>query len=483
MRAWAIRFLSDDPSRLAGDKESLHSLAELAAKEPSAFVRLALASVLQRMPLTERAAVARPLLRRGEDDEDHNLPQMLWYGIEPLGEADPLTLAALGAECELPLTRRCIARRLTQGGQKTEAALNSLLTRASGARWQADVLAGIRDALNGQRQAPQPAGWKDAAAVFAKSSDAKVRDHFRTLGTIFGDPAAIDATRATVLDSSASTEVRRAALRSLIDSRASELRTLCEQVLSVPGLSATAAEGLALEKDPAVADVVLAQFANIHAAEKSAVLSALVSRPAWAGRVLDAIAANKLPRAELSAFHARQIRGFKDENLTKRLTEVWGVARDSDAEKLAQIAAWKQRLTADALKQADKEKGLTVFNTVCAACHTLNGVGGRIGPELTGSARDNLDYLLQNIVDPNAVVAAEYQLVTINMKDGRALSGFIRSRTDRTVVLQTLAEAITLSADDIAGMDKSTSSLMPEGLLQTLGERDVRDLIAYLMQK
>jgi putative heme-binding domain-containing protein len=69
------------------------------------------------------------------------------------------------------------------------------------------------------------------------------------------------------------------------------------------------------------------------------------------------------------------------------------------------------------------------------------------------------------------------------MKDGRSLSGFIRSQSDRIVVLQTLAEAISLPAGDIASTENSTASLMPEGLLQAFGESDVRDLIAYLMQK
>ena len=286
-----------------------------------------------------------------------------------------------------------------------------------------------------------------------------------------------------MLNPSTSIEIRRTALRSLIDSRAAGLRAVCETVLSEPGLSATAADGLALEKDPAVADAILVRFAAIAPAEKGAVLSTLVSRSTWAGRVLEAVAAGKLPRGELTSFHARQIRGFNDAALTKRLGEVWGVSRDSDAEKLAQMARWKNRLTPAVLKQADQTKGRALYNKVCAACHILNGEGGKIGPELTGSGRDNLDYLLQNILDPSAAVAREFQLVTLNMKDGRALSGFVRSRTERIVVLQTLAEAISLSAADITETEGSTLSLMPEGLLEPLGENDVRDLIGYLMQK
>jgi len=484
VRTWAIRLLVDDPSAIASDTASIQSLTTLAATEPSSFVRLALASALQRLPLAQRAALARPLMRRAEDAADHNLPQMLWYGIEPLGSSDPAALAELGTGCELPLTRRCIARRLTAGREQSDAPLDVLLTKAAAdARWQADVLAGMRDALKGERQATPPGAWKTVAPVFAKNTDVQVQESFRALGAVFADPFALEASRVTALDPSANIETRRTALRSLIDSRAAGLRGVCETVLTVPGLSAIAANGLALEQDSAVADVILAKFAAIAPAEKGAVLSALVSRAAWAFRVLEAVASGKLPRAELTAFHARQIRRFDNAGLTKRLGEVWGVSRDSDAEKLAQMTRWKKFLTPEVLKQADKTKGRALYNQVCAACHTLNGEGGKIGPELTGSGRDNLDYLLQNTLDPSAAVAHEFQLVTLNMKDGRALSGFVRSRTERIIVLQTLAEAISLSAADIAGTENSTLSLMPEGLIDALRENEVRDLMGYLMQK
>lgn len=480
VRTWAIRFLVDD----AVDEQTITALAGLAATEPSPFVRLALASALQRLPLNQRTGLAGPLLRRAEDAADHNLPQMLWYGIEPLGASDPAALARLGTECELPLVRRCIARRLTGDPKRADTALTLLLTKAAAdVRWGADVLAGMRDALKGERQATPPAGWRSAAPAFAKSTDPNVLDHFRALGTVFADPLALEATRATVLDPAADVALRRAALSSLIDSRAAGLRAVCETVLPVPGLAAIAAGGLTLEKDGAVADYILAKLPTVASAERSAVVSALVSRPAWAGRLLDAIAAGTMPRADLSAFHARQIRGFDDATLSRRLGEIWGVARESDSDKLARMAHWKERLTPDVLKQADKANGRALFGSVCAACHVLNGAGGQIGPELTGGARDNLDYLLQNIVDPNAAVAREFQLVTITTRDGRSLAGFIRSQTDRIVVLRTLTEELSIPVRDIADTHVSPQSLMPEGLIDSLDEAGVRDLIGYLMAK
>ena len=480
IRTWAIRFLTDGVI----DRETVPDLLELAESGPSPMVCLALACALQRIPLEQRATLARPLFRQAADAADHNLPQMLWYGVEALSASDPAALASLGAECALPLTRRCIARRLTGSLPGSDGPLNVLLSKAAAdIPWQTDVLTGMREALRGERQVTPPSGWKAAAPVFARTTDPKVVEALRALNAVFADPGALAANRAVVLEAAAGMKARQSALRTLIESRADGLKAVCLTVLTVPGLSATAADGLALEKDAAIADLMLEHLPKILASEKGAVIGALISRQEWAGRVLEAMAAGKLPVGELSAFHARQIRGFRDPELTKRLAEVWGVSRDSDAGKLAQMERWKKFLTPEVLKQGDKTKGQALFTTICSTCHILNGAGGRVGPELTGSARDNLDYLLQNILDPSAAVAREYQLVTLTMKDGRVLAGFIRSRTERIVVLLTLAEEVSLPVTDIASTETFPQSLMPEDQLQTLGENEVRDLISWLMAK
>ena len=53
----------------------------------------------------------------------------------------------------------------------------------------------------------------------------------------------------------------------------------------------------------------------------------------------------------------------------------------------------------------------------------INGVGGKLGPDLAGSWRNGLDYFLENIVDPNAVVGENFQLHVLTKKDGTVVSG------------------------------------------------------------
>jgi putative heme-binding domain-containing protein len=122
-----------------------------------------------------------------------------------------------------------------------------------------------------------------------------------------------------------------------------------------------------------------------------------------------------------------------------------------------------------------------IFSAACGACHVMYGQGGKIGPDLTGSGRSNLDYLLENIADPSGVVSADYRMSSLALKDGRSLSGIIAESSERTVTLRTLTETLTLERSEIVKQDTSQLSMMPEGLLLALQSDSVRDLIGYLM--
>ncbi len=114
-------------------------------------------------------------------------------------------------------------------------------------------------------------------------------------------------------------------------------------------------------------------------------------------------------------------------------------------------------------------------------CHTLYGHGGRLGPDLTGSGRSNIDYLLENIVDPGANLAANFRMNVITLNDGRTLSGTILGSTSRTLTLQGMTDKVTIEQSDIVTRQELMQSMMPEGLIESLTMEQKRDLIAYLM--
>src|SRR5439155_22181034 len=104
-----------------------------------------------------------------------------------------------------------------------------------------------------------------------------------------------------------------------------------------------------------------------------------------------------------------------------------------------------------------------------------------IAPDLTGSGRANLDYLLENILDPGAIVPADYRVSEVELKDDRSYSALIVSQNERTVTIQTPTERLTFQRKEIASIRQTALSLMPEGLLQGLQEDQVCNLLAYLM--
>jgi putative membrane-bound dehydrogenase-like protein len=436
--------------------------AKMAAEEKSAFVRLQLASVLQRLPVTKRPFLAKALLSHTEDANDPFLSHMIWFGISPLAQHEPVGLVALAKDCQWPKVTRWIARSLATQPEM----LNMLLV----INQSDEVLVGMSEAFKGLRKAPKPAIWD---RVVATSKSPLIRD----LSILFGDGRALDDVKQTALDDKADLPAREAALKTLIEARPDDLRTICTQLIEVRTLNSTAARGLALFDDPEIGK----QLAKNYRKFPPGIIDTLVSRPAFAKAMLTEMAAGKIPRTDLSAFHARQIRSFSDEALTKQLTEAWGELRESAADKKQLIEKVKAQLTPASLAKANLSQGRMLFTAVCGACHVMYGQGGKIGPDLTGSGRANLDYLLENIADPSGVVSADFRMSLLTLKDGRSLSGVIAESNDRTLTLRTLTETLTLDRADITKQETSPMSMMPEGLLLALQPDMVRDLIAYLM--
>lgn len=111
LRWWAVTLLVEDRGV---SPAVLHRFAQMAKNDPSAFVRLALASALQRLPPSSRWEVAAALAAHAEDAVDPNLPLMLWYGIEPAVASDPARATQFLPRCAFPQVRQFIARRLAE---------------------------------------------------------------------------------------------------------------------------------------------------------------------------------------------------------------------------------------------------------------------------------------------------------------------------------------------------------------------------------
>lgn len=345
---------------------------------------------------------------------------------------------------------------------------------------QLDVLRGMHEALQGRRSMTAPEGWSAVHRKLADSKNAEIREKVLQLSVLFGDPQALAALRQMAADPKAETSTRRNALQTLIEKRPPDLLPLLRKLIDDRSVRSTALRGLASYSDPQIPQFILERYAAFNDAEKADAIATLASRPAFALVLLDAMENNRVPRRDLSAFTVRQLLAFKDKKLSERLTKVWGAIRPPSAEKATLLAKYKAMTPANALKNADRKHGRLLFSRTCASCHTLFGEGGKIGPDLTGSQRTNPEYLLSKLIDPSAVVARDYQMTVLTLKNGRILNGLIKEENDKTLTLQTQNEAVRLDKGDIEERQRSQQSMMPDGLLAPLSPAEVRDLIAYV---
>src|SRR5262249_52434408 len=144
------------------------------------------------------------------------------------------------------------------------------------------------------------------------------------------------------------------------------------------------------------------------------------------------------------------------------------------------IAQYKAMLMSTTAHPPDASSGRAVFAKVCQQCHILFGEGGKVGPELTGSNRADLDYVLSNVLDQSALIGRDYTAQVIATSDGRVLTGVVRGEDKDTLTLATANETLTLPKSDIAERRSSEQSMMAEDLWKPLSEHEIRSLVKYL---
>lgn len=488
LRVWAIRLLTDfwpldtitgplPAAEYPDDPLTLQVLHQLAENDSSGLVHRVLASTLQRLPVSQRAALAGRLIRNQRWAADRDLPLLVWYGLIPLADSARSVLVDLASTCTWPhLTRFMTHYLATESNQD----LDRLLQEAASfpAEQQNAVLLGMQDAWRGRRRVAAPAAW----SRFADAADSELsRPVIRELGSLLGDSRAMQELRQIVLDQSAAMPQRISALQSMITADAPELEELCQQVLSVKYLNASAARGLSAVAGGRVAPLLLSHYSQFASADRGTVLEILAARPDSARLLLQRIAAKEIAASDLSVSHVRQLQSHRDAELNRILQQTWGELRDSPEDRLELISSLRNKLSDEELQAADRSAGRLAFARNCSQCHQLYGTGQQVGPDLTGAQRSSLDYLLSNIVDPSALVSREYRMSIVVLADGRVLNGLVVSRDDERVVLRTPQERLVLAADDIDEIQTTALSAMPDGLLQNLSQQQVRDLVAYLM--
>ncbi len=479
LRAWSIRLLAEEG---VSSPDTLKTFAAMAAQDNSAFVCLHLASALQRIDRTERWPLAEGLIMRGEFADDANIPLMIWYGIEPLVADDLSRFVSLATRAAIPTARRHIARRVAGMPMNSEgmARLVQSLAECGTDDHRRDLLAGMLTGLEGTRNSAMPGEWSEVYTGLRASTDGSVREQALHLALIFNDQTAIQSLLHQASDRNAAADERLRAIQTLVAKR---VKGFDQQLLTLTRDESTrraALRGLAEYNHPETVATILDVYPGLDLVTRQEALQTLAVRPVWARALLESIESNRIPRADLTAFTARQIHSLGDKQLSAQVEKLWGEIRETPRERARMIADLKRRLSPDSVRAGDRSHGRALFSRTCANCHRLFDSGTATGPDLTGAQRTNIDYLLLNLIDPSSSISNDFRMQIIETTDGRVVTGLLVGESDNAITMQTATEKIVVPTTEIEQRVISKVSMMPEGLLQSLTPDEVRDLLAYV---
>lgn len=142
------------------------------------------------------------------------------------------------------------------------------------------------------------------------------------------------------------------------------------------------------------------------------------------------------------------------------------------------------------LSLGDSEKGRQLFydpesKAPCAKCHTIDGKGGKVGPELTGIAeRRSPDSLIRSILDPSAEIVEGYEPYLVVTKDQEFIAGILAEETDSSITIEdTEGEKRKIPREAITKMVKQKKSIMPDNFRELLTVEEFFDLLRFLLSQ
>lgn len=468
IRAWAIQLLCEDEK---APKPAVDEFVKMAQRDPSPVVRLYLSSAMQRIDKESVWRIATELVKHNEDIEDHNLPKMIWFGFEPVAKTDLGRAIQIGASSKIPLIAKYTARRAVDGGaldplvkmlDKKPATLGLLLE-------------GMIDGMEGRVDLKAPASWSAVLAKLKKEGG-RTEQLANEIADLFGDTEAAQRSLATLKDKNANLDLRKKALLALSAQQRQELKPLLPVLFQQTELRGDVIKAIASFEEDNLGNMLLDNYNHLNNTEKTDAIETLSSRPHYGWQLTTAIKNKRIPRKDISANTARQLRRV----VGSGFVEVWGPIDDKPRDN-KEFAKYKALMASDAAKKMDIVKGKQLFLKTCGPCHKMFGEGGNIGPDITGSNRSNLDYLLFNILTPSAEIQDDYKMVVVTTRDGRTYSGNVVTENQRQITMRVVGQNdVVLNRSSIQTKEITGTSMMPQGLLNTLSDEEVINLLGYL---
>jgi putative membrane-bound dehydrogenase-like protein len=485
VRTWTVRLLGDAKKVSPSIQARLVQVAQI---DSSCTVRCQLACTCKRLPGKDALPIVQELLQHTEDVHDPFIPLLLWWAIEDKAVSDReqvLHLLDSQAAWQNPQVRGVILERLSRRymAAGTEADLLTcarLLAMAPGPAEANFLLAGMEKSLAGRFLKAIPAELTKQLEDLARSQPGNLA--LVRLGLRVGDRHAYDHALRLVADAKVTANERVRLLEVLGQlGKADCVPVLLRLLDPSQPVNVRLAVLTALQpfSDSRIAEQVLAAYPKLSGDLRSRAQTLLCSRSASARRFLEAVDSGRINAKEVPFDQVRQILLHNDPHLHSLVEKHWGkVGKAPEGEKRARINSIRHMLGTG---KGNPVSGKALFQQKCGICHTLFGEGNKVGPDLTGTDRNNSEFIITSIVDPSAVIRNEYVAYVVTTHNGRLLTGLMAESTPKTVtLLDSKNVRTTLSRDEIDEIRPSPESLMPEKSLDDLDEQQIRDLLSYV---
>jgi putative membrane-bound dehydrogenase-like protein len=394
---------------------------------------------------------------------DNRMPEFL-AAFRAQQKAEPVAFASVMKE---------LGRLFGNGGSAEEARLllKEVLTSDGEAEWRIATLLGLAEGASGRGSEFGSSANGILSAIQGKDAS---RAEAASLESFIGNVIAIAGNPAE------NTRLRSLAVALLAYSNFDRSHAVLQKMIAPhtpPDLLLEAIASLSRLDDPRGATILLNKeaWSGYTPRVKSAVIAAVVSKPAYIKELFAAIERGSITAAELSSADRVRLMADKSPGIGDKAKALFQELEGGDRMKVYQ--EYKGALSAS----VDASMGRAVFQKACAACHTYKNEGGKVGPDLTGVKNQPADALLLHILVPNYEVLPAYQAVSVQTSDGRSFSGWLVSETENSLTLRTpFGTDESILRRNISSLSNSGLSLMPDGLEQSISKDEMSKLIAYL---
>lgn len=474
--------LSAAPATNSLPREIFNALLAQTKNETDAEVRSQIAASARRFSANQALPLAVSLFAHSEDLNDPFIPLLCWWVFEVNATSHRETILDLLRAPEIwdrpmifqHILPRLMRRYALEGRRQDLLTCAQILKLAPSTRHAAQLLKGFEEAYRGRSMVGLP---DELASAIDAAGQSPLIVRVRR-----GESAAIDEALQIVKDSKAKIEDRLLFARAFGETRHPEATPVLLAVAdgSAPSeLRKAALAALSGYDDETIGAKVAAFLPDLPAEIRTTAFALLASRAKWSLNLLRVVQSGKILPAAVPRDVIERLRSHQEKAVDDLASKLF-------PKESAPISSQYQTRIAeieDILKRGtgNPYAGEGIFLERCSGCHKLFFKGGKVGPDLTKYQRDNLGTMLMSVINPSAEIREGFQYFLVETKDGRSLSGFLADRDNQVTVLRGLeGEDITVRQTEIKDIQPMGRSLMPDGLLDDLSEKQLRDLFAYL---